>query len=325
VVPENLEARQAGERVLLRWQTPRFHTDGSRIEGWPRLEVHRAFLPDGQPAAEVFAREAGVAYTIPEMVVDTFLEGETVVFPDMLGPDRLREQAGRFAVYAVRAVNDKGESVGFSNLAAVRVHPAPRAIRRVTARVTAREIELRWETPTDTSSGTPLEGVAGYEIERSPSGKKGTFVLHGTAATARYQDTQFVFGETYFYRVRPLAQFGTDTVEGESSPVTQVLARDVFAPPAPANLIAVAGPGRVDLTWDESVAEDLAGYSVYRSREAERGFLRLNRQPLVAQSFADEFEIKAGVNYFYLVTAVDKDGNESGYSPVVSATPLERE
>jgi hypothetical protein len=321
VIAQNLEARQAGERVLLRWQTRRLNTDGSRIEGWPRLEVHRAFLAEGHPAAEAFADEAQVAYTIPETLVDTFLEGEAVVFPDVLGPERLRDQGGRFAVYAVKAVNSKGRDAGFSNLAAVRVHPAPRAVRRVAARVTARAVELRWETPMDTTSGTSLEGIAGYEIDRSPSGQEGSFVLHGTAPTSRYEDTQFTFGQTYFYRVRTVAQFGSDTVESESSIPVEVEARDVFPPPAPANLIAVAGEGRVDLTWDASVAADLAGYVVYRSREPGRGFQRLNRRPLAAQSFTDQFELEARVPYYYLVTAVDKDGNESGYSEEVSATP----
>jgi fibronectin type 3 domain-containing protein len=187
--------------------------------------------------------------------------------------------------------------------------------------VTERAIELRWEAPTDTTSGTPLEGIASYEVYRSPSGGPGSFVLHGTAATSRYEDTQFAFGQSYFYRVRTVAQFGSDTVESENSPAVEVEARDVFPPPAPANLIAVAGEGRVDLTWDASRADDLAGYVVYRSRQPGRGFQRLNRQPLAAQSFTDRLELEPGVSYYYLVTAVDAEGNESGYSEEVLATP----
>lgn len=321
VAPLNLEAQQSGEQVLLRWQTPRLHTDGSRIEGWPRLEVHRAFLSEARPTTQAFADESRVAYTIPEGVVDTFLEGEAVVFPDVLGPERLLEQAGQFAVYAVKAVNEKGQGAGISNLAAVRLHPVPTPVRRVEARVTERGIELRWDAPTDTTSGTPLEGIAGYEVYRSRSGGPGSFVLHGTAATSRYEDVQFSFGQTYFYQVRTVAQFGSDTVTSENSRAVEVEARDVFPPPAPANLIVVAGEGRVDLTWDASVIDDLAGYVVYRSREPGRGFQRLNQPPLAAQSFTDQFELEAGLSYYYLVTAVDKEGNESGYSEEISATP----
>ncbi len=69
------------------------------------------------------------------------------------------------------------------------------------------------------------------------------------------------------------------------------------------------------------MVDDLAGYVVYRSREPGRGFRRLNRQLLAAQSFADTSELEAGVDYYYLVTALDKNGNESGYSEEVGVRP----
>lgn len=317
----DLVTRQSGERVVLRWTVPRLHTDGTRMEGPPKMEVLRIFAPDDVPSEENFAAEARVAYSLPPNVVSSFLHTDIVVFPDVLGPDVLRQQGGKKAVYAVRAVNEKGQSAGLSNLAAVPVYPVPMPIARVETKVTERAIELRWQPPVRTTSGTPVEAVAGYQVYRSETGEPGSFALHGTAGTARYEDTQFRFGQRYFYFVRTLAQYGADTVESENSAIAAVLARDLFPPPVPANLIAVASAGRIDLTWDASAAADLAGYFVYRSIEPGKGYERLNREPLQVQSFADT-TVQTGTRYYYLVTALDAEGNESPFSAEATAMPL---
>jgi hypothetical protein len=323
-IPEaarDLVAQQVGERVLLRWTLPRLHTDGTRLDGPPKMEVLRAFVADGAPSEEGFIAQARVAYALPPQVVKSFLHTDIVAFPDLLGANVLREQAGRTAVYAIRAVNEKGQSVGFSNLAAVRVYPVPTPIAIIATRVTERAIELRWDAPKRTTSGTPVEAIAGYQIYRSETGQSGSFALHGTSGISQYEDTQFAFGRKYFYAVRVLAQYGTDTVESEGSTIVEVTARDLFPPPVPANPIVVAGPGRVDLTWDASAATDLAGYFVYRSTEPGTGYERLTPQPLRVLSFADT-TAKPGTRYYYVVTAVDTEGNESQFSAEVSATPL---
>lgn len=324
VPPRGLVARQVGERVLLRWTLSRLHTDGSRLEGWPRLEVYRAFLPETTRLKEDFAKQARVAYVIPEQVVDTYVHNEIVVFPDPLPAAVLKKQAGRFVVYGVKAVNAKGQDAGFSNLVAQRVYPVPVPIDRIDTRVTEQAIELRWRPPQRTTSGTPLEAIAGYQIYRSPTGEEGSFALRGIAPTARYEDTQFRFGGRYFYFVRTLAQFGADTVESSKSTTVEVLARDLFPPPVPGHLIAVAGADRIDLTWDASLAPDLAGYYLYRSQQSGEGYERLNREPLQAQSYADT-RVETGGRYYYVVTAVDAEGNESPFSEEVVATPIRQE
>lgn len=320
-VARELTARQAGERVLLRWTLPRLNTDGTRLDGPPKMEVLRAFVADTVPDEGTFVAQAKVAYALPSQVVASFLHTDIVAFPDPLGPSLLREQAGRTAVYAVRAVNEKGQAVGLSNLVAVRVYPVPVPVPVIATKVTERAIEIRWDAPTRTTSGTPVEAIAGYQVYRSDTGAAGSFALHGTAGTTHYEDTQFRFGQKYFYAVRTLAQYGADTVESESSVTVEVAAKDLFPPPVPANLIVVAGAGRVDLTWDASAAADLAGYFVYRSAESGKGYERLTPQALRVLSFADTTP-RVGARYYYVVTAVDAEGNESQFSAEVSATPL---
>jgi len=320
VPARDLAAGQTGERVLLRWTLPRLNTDGSRLPEVPPLEIHRTFLDQANPSPENFAAGAHLVRTLSPQDVQAFLHDGTVLFADALGPEGLREHAGRFAVYGVKALNARGKDAGYSNLVAVRVYPVPEPLAQIESRVTEPAIELRWTPPTRTTSGTSLEAIAGYEIYRSETGAEGSFVSQGRAATARFEDKQFRFGGRYFYRVRTLAQYGADTAESDDSATVEVAPRDVFPPAAPANLIAVVGEGRVDLTWDASTAADLAGYFVYRSRTAGRGYQRLTPQALVAQNFADA-QVEAGVSYYYVVTAVDATGNESGYSNEVAAVP----
>ena len=319
--PSGLTARQVGERVQLRWTLPRLNTDGTRLEGPPKIEILRAFVTGGLPSPDAFAAEAKVVYSLPRQVVSSFLQGDIVAIPDVLNPGLLREQSGRTAVYAVRATSEKGESAGMSNLVGQTVYPVAVPIVLIRTRVTERAIELRWEAPTRTTSGTPLEAIAGYQVYRSDTGGPGSFVLHGTAATAVYEDTQFRFGQKYYYFVRTLAQYGADTVESDSSATVDVFPRDLFPPPTPASLIVVAGAGRVDLTWDASPAPDLAGYFVYRSPESGKGYQRVTPEALRVLSFVDT-NVKAGTRYYYVVTAVDAEGNESVFSQEVAAAPL---
>jgi fibronectin type 3 domain-containing protein len=69
----------------------------------------------------------------------------------------------------------------------------------------------------------------------------------------------------------------------------------------------------VDLSWSINLETDLAGYRVYRSeREGELG-QALEAQLLLSPAFRDD-SAQAGRKYWYVVTAVDRAGNESGPS-----------
>lgn len=316
--PRDLVAEQRGERVRLRWSLPMLHTDGTRLRKGQQAEVFRWFTDNLEDLPERFAREARAAQRIPEDVLAGFVAEGVVEFVDRLGPERLAEQAGRYAVYGVRALNRKEQAAGFSNLVALRVYPVAEPIAQLRARVTERAIELRWAAPTRTTSGTPLAAIAGYHIyRRADAGENFQFI--GTVPTARYDDADFQFGEAYHYRVRTLAQFGTDTVEGDNSASVSVTPRDVFPPPTPAGLVALTTPGRVDLTWDASPAADLTGYFLYRREETEGPYERLTPAAIPVQSFSDT-NVAAGKTYYYVVTAVDRDANESALSEPAAAT-----
>jgi len=66
------------------------------------------------------------------------------------------------------------------------------------------------------------------------------------------------------------------------------------------------------LNWRPSSSR-IVGYNVYRADKTGGPYLRLNPSPVPETVYKDS-GVQPGHTYFYLVTAVDAKGNESGYS-----------
>jgi len=89
-------------------------------------------------------------------------------------------------------------------------------------------------------------------------------------------------------------------------------------PDAPQNLIATGGDGQVNLDWDDNTESDLAYYVVYRSEGAGGPYGEL--ASCFASMYVDD-NVVDGTTYYYVVTAVDAEEQESGLSNEASATP----
>ena len=95
------------------------------------------------------------------------------------------------------------------------------------------------------------------------------------------------------------------------------------APPPPGitiGMITIAvGPPvqhSVSLTWQDSDTT-VTGYNVYRSTTSGSGYAKLNASSISPLTFTDSSPA-AGTTYFYVVTAVNANG-ESGFSSQVTA------
>lgn len=75
---------------------------------------------------------------------------------------------------------------------------------------------------------------------------------------------------------------------------------------------------RVDLAWDASESEVL-GYNVYRGGKSGGPYTRINVDPDPTTTYTDT-SVVAGQIYYYVSTAIDKDGVESSFSNQVKAT-----
>jgi endonuclease I len=91
-------------------------------------------------------------------------------------------------------------------------------------------------------------------------------------------------------------------------------------PAAPTGLAATPGDALVMLDWNDNGDADLDGYNVYRAPVVTGPFSQINAG-LVASSMYVDSTVVNGATYFYRVTAVDTDANESAPGVTVSATP----
>lgn len=90
------------------------------------------------------------------------------------------------------------------------------------------------------------------------------------------------------------------------------------APAVPQGLRAQDGYGRVDLLWTPGAEADLAGYRIYRAVSAEGPWERIDDRRENLQAVYNDWTAPEGSPWFYRITAVDIEGNESAPSAAVT-------
>jgi Abnormal spindle-like microcephaly-assoc'd, ASPM-SPD-2-Hydin len=81
----------------------------------------------------------------------------------------------------------------------------------------------------------------------------------------------------------------------------------------------VASAHSADLQWQASSSAGVIGYDVYRSTISGGSYTKITSSPISGTSYSDT-NVTAGVQYFYVVTAVNSDGTQSGYSNQAATT-----
>jgi hypothetical protein len=78
------------------------------------------------------------------------------------------------------------------------------------------------------------------------------------------------------------------------------------------------GTHSVTLSWSPA-APSVIGYNIYRGAASKGTYLRINGSPHPLPTFTDA-SVLPGETYFYMTTAVSKDGSESKYSDRIQVT-----
>ncbi len=176
-------------------------------------------------------------------------------------------------------------------------------------------IVLDWPAVTMRADGSPYEGFIGYNVYRGTEAghESQTPLNREPIRKATYRDTAVLNDRIYYYLVRSVDSPAQPWKESLDSPEASAMSRDLTPPARPTGLTVVPGVARIFLTWNENKEADLAGYYVYRSKKSGRDYERLTDKPINRTTYSDE-SVKTGVLYYYVVSAVDRSGNESALS-----------
>ena len=314
----DLTARQQGGEVILGWTLPHLNTDGSTATTLASMEIYRAI---GEPSPEAGAAPA-VGDSDPWRVLQAGPAAgreETGSVRDLLDGRDLSE-VGKELSYAVKVFNRKGQTAGLSNIATLRLQPVPNSPARPSLNPAEEFVEISWEPASTNIDGSPVAAGVAFNLYRaSPGGSPTGSLLNPTpVAGASYRDGSARLGESYAYRVRAVLETDRGQVESRDSEQASLFHRDVYPPEPPRQLTLVVGREFLSLAWFPNSEADLAGYHVFR-RQGREEFQRLTATATQRTSYEDRDLLKGPV-HAYRVTAVDRAGNQSSYSNVVSDT-----
>ncbi len=154
----------------------------------------------------------------------------------------------------------------------------------------------------------------GYNLYRATSPEGTWQKIASLLKASEYEDTNVLQGISYYYRVTVVNQRG---VEGQPSNVLSAQLKAESEPPSePRNLRTSAGDGRVYLEWNANTESDMAFYRIYRNTfnsvpTTEKYLIATVAHP---QNTYLDLNVINNQTYYYVVTAVDTSGNESGPS-----------
>ncbi len=321
---KDLAATQQGSQIVLSFSYPKTTAAGLALPGISAVEVLEATRTagsDGKATAldpKQFGATGKTQIKVTGADLTTATSGDRIVISLPLPPMPVLPAATPAPgttpapatttpplvahYYAVRTFGEDGDRSEISNVSAVVPKAPPPAPERLTVTARADGVMVEWAGVTGAAGG--------YNIYRRDAQERfhGQPVHSAGAEERSWLDTTARFGQNYIYTVTALAQ-REPVVESAVGSEHEVRYQDRFAPAVPAELVALAEPGRIRLVWRPVDADDLAGYILYR-RIGNGSFERLTAQPLTTPEYNDTV-LTAGQTYGYRVTAIDKAGNES--------------
>jgi hypothetical protein len=306
----NLSVVQIGPSLEIHFRLPQQTTEGGRLTKPLEVEILRAIAPTDAGLSPLPEPEVWTRLLRKEWL--PYAQDNYFSYSAHLTEREFHDWRGQTMVVGVRTLTrgfrHRALESDPSNLVDVAIVDVTEPVGSVQCVVTEKAVEVQFPPPTRTLGGAPIHDLASYRIYRSSTGQAGSFELLGETPTSPFRDSQFEFGQTYYYQVRAVSGKPGHLAMSDTSPVGKVTPRDVFPPAPPQGLQSIYSAGAVELVWTANAEADLAGYNVYRleNQTAQRVNKELVRTPIFRDATA-----APGKTLAYYVTAVDLAGNES--------------
>lgn len=218
----------------------------------------------------------------------------------------------------VIALNHAGTQASPSNLLTIYtpVGPVPFAPANVAATAVLLGVNVTWDALTPAGVGA---GLIYYRISRSTNAGFG-FVSYTTTTAISFLDRPLFLGDTYYYKLsaRDLGQTeGPFAATVGAFPFTIVPMEPLGVKVVPAALtVAMSwstttrhGDGSLFISTSAPLADELIGYSIYRSTEGcAPSFVNISSLPLTTTNLID---VTGGLNYFYRIHSYNTLGLSS--------------
>jgi fibronectin type 3 domain-containing protein len=278
--PQFLTATSGDNQVSLNWGTP-VSNGGSAIT---QYNVFRATTSGGTYTN--IANTSGLNY------VDSSVSNGITYF------------------YNVTAVNIAGEGPS-SNEASATPSTVPSAPQTLIATSGDNQVSLNWGTPADDGGSA----ITQYNVYRATT-SGGTYTNIANTSGLTYVDNTVTNGITYYYNVTAVNVAGEGPSSSEASTIP------IGPPTAPETLEASYVANNVILNWTVPSNDGGSAITKYRIyRDTTIGLpagTNIGNVTSTELSFVDT-QVSAGVRYYYVVTAVNNEG-ESTISNEVAIT-----
>ena len=291
--PTDLAVVQRGANLFVHFKVPELTTEQMPIKGDLQLDLRVGISPNPWNMESWAANAKQVS---PQTLKDDIAQYQV---PSLAW-------TGKEITIAARAIGANGKASNWSNIVTLPVVAPIATPTDFVATPTATGVRLTWR-----GAGQH------FRILRRAEGSQ-EYVDLGTSTTDEFTDSAAEFGKKYSYLVQAYADLGSHReAQSDLSPEQTLTPEDKFPPATPTNLRATASANSVELSWDANSEPDLAGYIVYRSVNGGAFEKVANVSEIPAYS---DKPVEAGKTYRYVVTAIDKSGNESTRSAVAEAT-----
>ena len=315
---------QQGNQVILSWKMPGRNAGETNTLNIDRIDVYRLIEPIDAPLSlseEDFASLSTLIKTIP-------VSSNDFSFSDLTYTDTLEFSGQNARIrYAIRFVNNSGQKAAFSNF--LLLQPESQIAENplnLDGNYSQDSINLKWDKPQFNVDGTQPANILGFNVYRqSAQDPKPKILNKGPVKVLNFSDEFFEFEKTYNYFVRAISLGDNgEPIESLNSNIYQVKPIDTFPPNPPNSITIASSPNVISIFFAANIEKDIAGYKIYRSlnnKLPKQDWLLLTPELLKNNTFTDS-KIEPGQVYYYYLIAVDKFGNESAASDIVSETTL---
>ncbi|MFI7339024.1 fibronectin type III domain-containing protein [Streptomyces sp. NPDC050085] len=232
-------------------------------------------------------------------------------------------EPGQTYVYFVRGLdaagNESASSPYVTATKSIGSSSAPQAPTFNSALIVGNKLSLAWQS----NGYVPVQQFHVYRSRTTPVDTTNPANLVTSTDQTSYTQTVADSDKDYYYAVVAESAYGVRSA-ASASQLPEVRAPQ--PPPSTTIYDAAAGDGQAVLSWyDPPFSTDqppFAGYRLYRSTSPGVTPATADKVIPTTDSSYPDYDVTNGTTYYYVVTVVDTDGNESAPSPEVSVTPV---